>query len=549
MQYLRKHKRLFLAIIFSLLFIITLLGQDIYREISNSIRFYDEIYKQIIVNYTDQLRAKELTEAAVRSMLSELDPYTVLLKGDEKDPIETLSTGQYGGVGIRISMKKDSVTVIAPIDGTPAARAGLLPGDVIIQVDSIRTTGKNLDEIAKLIRGKVGTNVTLYIIRPGIHGESEYSLRRERIQIDDVNYAGIISDGIGYIRLSGFSRGASREVVEAYNQLKKESQLRSLILDLRGNPGGLLDEALKVAEVFIEQGDTLLYTRGRTEKSNKVFIAVNKPVVDPRIEVAVLVDGGSASASEIVAGVIQDLDRGIIIGNTTFGKGLVQSVFRIDKDVSVKITTAKYYIPSGRLIQKPDYLKNPKLSVSVATLDSVFASKNGRILQGNGGIIPDFQVDRPVQPQFIQELWRQNVFYNYALQYKTKNPDIAVEFTVNDEMLKDFKNYVQTSNFSYQLKPEKQLRELESQLYTDSLFKKLSGTLDPYYQIFEQMKEKQFDKHQTLIRQGISAEMATLLGGISGRIQETIQDDPVVLKAIEILNDHADYRAVLGYLE
>ncbi len=397
---------------------LVLYAGDIYSEISQAMRLYDKAYRQLVVNYLDPIHAEKLTEVTIRKMLEELDPYTVFLTDDENEPIRTMARGNYGGVGLQISKRSDTLTVISPIDMGPAKRAGIFANDKIVKVDSISTIGLSLDSCAKLIRGKVGTKVDLTVIRFGVSGESVYELKREKIQVKDVSYAGFLKEGVGYIKLTGFSRGASSEIRQSLNTFTKEGDLSALILDLRGNSGGLLAEALAVSELFTQPGDTLLLTRGKTEASNKVFTSKISPAIPSEVKLAVLVDRGSASASEIVAGVVQDLDRGVVLGYPSFGKGLVQTVYRLDKEHSVKITTAKYYIPSGRLIQKPEFIRNLDLVDESAPTDTVFYSRNGRKLAGGGGIKPDFEVESQRLPKYVRELWRQNMFYQYAQQYR-----------------------------------------------------------------------------------------------------------------------------------
>lgn len=528
--------------------IIAYAGSNVYKDISNSMRIYNEVFRQLFTNYVDPIKIEEFTEATVHQMTKELDPYTVFMNEEEQEPLETLTKGSYGGVGLRISMRKDTLTVIAPMEGSPAYRANILPGDQILKIDSVSTVGLNIDKAAKQIRGKVGTKVVLTIQRPGASGLNEYTLTRENINIKDISYSGILSNDIGYIRLSGFSKGASTEVKQAItNLLKDDPQLQALILDLRGNPGGLLTEALAVAELFTEVGDTLLLTRGRTPAANKVFVARVKPFLSPEIKLAVLINQGSASASEIVAGVIQDLDRGIVIGSGSFGKGLVQTVFKIDDQHSVKITTAKYFIPSGRLIQKPDYLNNPELVEQSAADDTIFYSKNQRRLKGGGGIIPDITVESETLTDYARELWRQNMFYSYAIKYKSEHGQIPIPVVVDEPQLEDFRAFLEQDCFLYYLKNEKQLRDLEKELLQDKHFKDLNNPFQVFYTTFDSIKVSDFDQNLAKIKRGLKSELSTLAGGLAERVKADLKDDPVVLKAAAVLQDKIAYGTTLGY--
>lgn len=545
----KKRKNIVLiGIILSITLLFAFGSSDIYKEISHSVRLYNEVYRQLFTNYVDPIKTREFTENSIRQMVKELDPYTVFLTEEEKEPLETLTKGKYGGVGLRISMRKDTLTVIAPMDGSPASRANILPGDQILKVDSVSTIGMDLDKSARMIRGKIGSSVTLTIRRPGIPGANEYTLIRENINVTDVSYAGMLEDHIGYIRLSGFSKDASEEVAEAIESLRKEDRrMKGLILDLRGNPGGLLTEALAVSELFTNIGDTLLLTRGRTSMANKVFVASQKPVLPDEIKLAVLINQGSASASEIVAGVTQDLDRGIVLGAPSFGKGLVQTVFRIDREHAMKITTAKYYIPSGRLIQKPDYLNNPTLVEQTSPGDTLFYSRNGRLLKGGGGIVPDLEIKGESLSDYTRELWRQNMFYSYAIHYKSVHGEIRTPVVVSDEIISDFRDFLEADKFAYVQKNEKRLREVERELQKDDHFKDLTNLFQSIYAVYDSLKQCEFEQNLDQIRRGLKSELATLAGGLSERIKNDLDSDPVVTKAMEVLLDGTEYRMTLGF--
>lgn len=549
MQLFKKwYGRVGVIVLLSISIILALSGTDVYKEASNSLQLYNTVFRHIFANYADPIKAEQFTEASIKAMVKTLDPYTVLLTRDEKEPLETLTKGTYGGVGIRISMRKDTLTVISPMEGGPAERAQIFPGDQILKVDSVKTAGLSLTETSKMIRGEIGTKVILTIRRPGVPGVTEYTLTRENINVTDVSYTGLIDEHIGYIRLAGFSKGAAAEVRGAISELKREDKnLQALILDLRGNPGGLLSEALSVAELFSDRGDTLLITKGRVPKANRVFIARTRPFLEPEVKLAVLVNRGSASASEIVSGVIQDLDRGIVLGTPSFGKGLVQTVFKVDKDHSVKVTTAKYYIPSGRLIQKPDYLNNPAVIDQTVSEDSVYFSRNGRRLKGGGGIMPDIEVKQEQLSPYVRELWRQNMFYAYAIHYKFINQDIAVPVTVTDDIVADFRAYLQANDFHYRTTQEKEIRDLEKELKADSRFEDIKIDFDDLYTVFDNEKSREFDNNIEQIKNGLASELATLAGGLKERVKTSLYSDPVLEKAVATLKDDLVYDSTLGF--
>ena len=547
---MKAKRNLFYKIVGVSLVIVALIfaiGQrDIYREIENSISLYNQVYKQVFTNYVEPIKPEKYTEESINLMLEQLDPYTELLNLEQRESIDMMTEGEYGGVGMRISKYNDTITVISPIDGSPAFRAGIRPGDQILMIDTLNIVGMSLGEAARKIRGKVGTKVKLIIRRPGVFEKMEYELTREKIQIHDISYAGYVDEGIFYLRLSDFSRGASREIKETLTKEAGIDNLKALILDLRGNPGGLLDEAIKVAELFTDPGDTLLFTRGRVPTANRYFISRRKPIVGNSVKMAVLIDRGSASASEIIAGIVQDLDRGVVIGSRSFGKGLVQTVFKLDDKHTLKITTAKYFTPSGRLIQKSDFIRNPEVIVSDIEEDSVFYSKNGRRLKSHGGIYPDIVIEGERLAPIVQALWRDNFFYSFAINYMSKHEDIPEPIVVDDKMLKEFKEYVKEKGFDFQFDVERTLRKVEEKLKSDERF---NGVVDfsKIYEKYRDMKEEEWNKNVEQIKLGIKAELGMLKGGLAGRIKATLSDDKVVAKAIEILKDEISYANILGY--
>ncbi|HPC35420.1 MAG TPA: S41 family peptidase [Candidatus Marinimicrobia bacterium] len=539
-----KGLKIWITVLVSVSVLLAFTATDIYKTIADSYKLYNAVFRQILLNYADPLDAAALTESNIRNMTRELDPYTVYMTEEEKEPLEILTKGEYGGVGLRISLRNDTLTVISPIEGSPAKKANILPGDQILKVDSVWTTGLDLDKSTRLIRGNVGTKVELLIRRPGTDEGKVYILERAKIPVYDVYYTDYLEKGIGYVRLAEFSKGSTAELRQAINDLKKRDQIESLILDLRGNPGGLLEEALAIAELFTQPGDTLLFTRGQSESSNRVYVASRRPILDESVKIAVLIDGGSASASEIVAGIVQDLDRGIVVGTPSFGKGLVQTVFRVDKEHSIKLTTAKYYIPSGRLIQKPNYIKNPKLIASVIPQDSIFYSRNKRQLKSKGGITPDIIIKNNEQSDFVTELWRQNQFYSFAIKYKTEHNELPEE--INDRIITEFKNYIEHSGFQFIEKTEKKIREIDKIIAHDERLKNVKIDLQPVYEVFDSLKEAEFENNRPMIQRGIENQFAMLREGIAGQLKADLKYDKVVSEAIAAVKDDGKYRVKLG---
>ena len=537
-------------ILFIVLLTVTLLfalsKKDYYKKLSESLILYEKVYQTLVSDYVNQIDIEEFTEKSINSALKRLDPYTVFLTEEEKEPIERLSTGKYGGVGIRITLRNDTLTAISPMDGGPAKRAGIQPGDQIIKVDTIFTSKLSLNEASKKLRGKPGTKVVLTIQRPGQKDNLEVQIIREKINVPVISYSGMIDKKTGYIKLAGFSRGATEEVVKIIKQFEKNDEFSNFILDLRGNPGGLLQEAIGIAELFTEKGDTLLLTKGRMRGSNSVFISRRKPLIDRNINIAALIDRGSASASEIVAGILQDTDRGIIIGRKSYGKGLVQRVKPIDKDHSLKITNAKYYIPSGRCIQKPDFIKDTSL-VHITTLeDTLYHSKNGRELKGGGGVMPDMEIKNEKLSIYVQKLWASSQFYNFAIHCKAKN-GIPDYINLSNEIVEEFRQYITLKDFEFEFKEEKELKKIKDTLLEDEYMKKIALNIDGILEKYSQLKLDLFNENIPDIKQGLVSEFSTLDGGLKRRIEISLFDDPTIEKTIEIFQNQNEYLNTLGY--
>jgi len=539
-----------IKIVFIVLLTVTLLfalsKKDYYKQLSESLILYEKVYQTLVSDYVNQIDIEEFTEKSINSALKKLDPYTVFLTEDEKDPIERLSTGKYGGVGIRITLRNDTLTAISPMDGGPAKRAGIQPGDQIIKVDTVETGKLSLDECSKKLRGKAGTKVILTIHRPGQSDEFEVQIIREKINVPVISYSGMIDETTGYIKLAGFSRGATNEVTKIVKDFEKNDEFANLILDLRGNPGGLLQEAIGIAELFTEKGDTLLLTKGRMRGSNSVFVSHRKPLIDNNVNIAALIDRGSASASEIVAGILQDTDRGIIIGTKSYGKGLVQRVKPIDKDHSLKITNAKYYIPSGRCIQKPDFIKDTSLVDITGLEDTLFFSKNGRELKGGGGVKPDVTVENEKLSIYVQKLWASTYFYNFAIHYKAEN-GIPEYVNLSDDMVEEFKQYLISKEFDFQFKEEKKLKEIKETLLEDENMKDVALNIDAILEKYNQLKLEQFDENIDDIKQGLVSEFSTLDGGLKRRIEVSLLDDPTIERTKVVFQDQNEYFNTLGY--
>ena len=510
-------------------------SNDLYKSVRKNQSLINDVYRQVITNYVDEIDLDSFTKLSINNMLSELDPYTSYLENEEKDGIEILTKGKYGGIGISIGKRENQLTVITPMENSPAKRAGILSGDVIIKIDDSETKNLTMDQAAKLIRGKKGSKVVLSIQRFGEPEIIEFSLLRESIKVKDISYFGMLDEQTGYVRLTRFSRNSDQEMKDAIENLINNN-MTGLILDLRDNPGGLLNSAINILDMFTKKGQLLVYTEGKTFKSRRKYFSKSDPLVPDNIKITVLVNQGSASASEIVAGVLQDVDRGVIIGRPTFGKGLVQTVINIDRERSVKITSAKYFIPSGRLIQKPGYLPK-ELLADTSSVDSIFFTKGGRSVSGLGGIIPDYKVELNNIEPILSASLRKGLFFSFVQKNKIKyNSFEEVEGDLS--LLNSFQNYIESNDLQVKMKGETNyIKMKESLLELDSNSVQILGALDILDSYFEEISINQFDSEKNEIYHWLLVEFADYFDGIEGRFNVSARKDKDIKKAMDILYD------------
>lgn len=540
--YRMKNKRKIIISIILGGFLLILIGasnSDIYRSIARSQRVINEVYKHLIVNYADELDTDEFTKTSINKMLSDLDPYTVYLESEERDNLDMLTHGKYGGVGIQLGKRDDQLTVVSPMEDSPAKRAGIISGDIIYKIDQQEVKDMSLNDAAKLIRGQKGTTVVLTILRAGEEELIDFHLTRSEIMVHDVAFAEMIDDETGYIVLTRFSKNVPMEMETALRSLIGQD-MQNLIIDLRNNPGGLLAAAIDVLELIVPKDEKLLWTKGRNKESNREFISRKNPILDEKVKIAVLINEGSASASEIVSGVIQDLDRGVVIGNKSFGKGLVQSVYGIDQNRSLKVTTAKYFIPSGRLIQKPDYL-NEKVIIEKLPTDSIFTTKGGRKVKGGGGIYPDFVIDEEMLGPLTRECWRKGYFFTFAREYKKDYVDF--NDVLNDENIMDtFSDFLSTQELEVKLDGQTQFEQGKEKLQKyDEKNAKLNYAFKMIEEFIADREKTLFNSELDVLEQGVYSNFAQIFGGNTGRIRYNVDHDEAIVKARELLHDHMAY--------
>ena len=545
-----KNRKINLNIIFVIVFSIIAIGatkEDIYRKIKNSQRTINNVYKYLVTHYVDDIDLDKFTKMSIDNILSDLDPYTVYLVDDQKSGLDMLTNGKYGGIGIQIGKRDNVITVIAPTENSPAKRAGILAGDVLIKIDGKDTESFSMDDAAKLIRGKKGTKIVLTIERFSEDEPIEFSLTREDIPVKDVSYFGMLDESIGYIRLTRFSKNSAKEVEIAINSLLS-NDLTSIVLDLRDNPGGLLNSAVSILDMFINKKELLVWTEGKAKQSRKKYYSKNDPIVSSDIQIAVLINGGSASASEIVAGVIQDLDRGVVIGRQSFGKGLVQTVYNIDRNKALKVTTAKYYIPSGRLIQKSGYLPDEILADTVS-LDSLFETAGGRIVKSGRGITPDYTIESSKRKPILLACLRKGLFFSYVQKNKHRYKSFD-EVNSDPIFLENVEEYIMSHEDDLNVKLDGETDYLdtrESLMSLDSNNISVSGAIELLDLYFEEKAITQFDRESEDIRQWMLMEFAKQFEGEKGRMKISQKIDEDITKAINILDDPFVYREVFTH--
>lgn len=520
---------------------------DNYFEIAKNLELYASVFREINTYYVDGIDAGKLNKKAIDEMLKTLDPYTNFISEAEAEDFRYQMTGQYGGVGSQIGQKDDYVVITDPYEGYPAYKADLRAGDIIINVDGKDIKGKSTSDVSKLLKGQAGTALKLTIKRNG--QELQKTIVREEIKVKNVPYYGLINPETGYIKLTGFTQEAGKEVREALVALKKQG-IKQVILDLRGNPGGLLNEAVNIVNVFVPQGQQVVFTRGKVSEWDKSYETM-MGATDPVIPVAVLVNRGSASASEIVSGTIQDLDRGIVIGQRSFGKGLVQSTRPLTYNTQIKITTAKYYTPSGRCIQALDYShRNDDGSVGAVpdSLKKEFKTKNGRKVYDGGGIDPDIKVELKPFSQITQSLLAKQLIFDFATQYRNSHDSIGdpKTFALSNADFETFKKMAESKELDYSTQTEKSLEELKKKAEQEKYFDAIKASYDKMKAQLKQDKQADLDKNKEEIISLLEEEIVKRYYFQRGRIEASFSHDLEIKEALNLFQNPTLYQSLLS---
>ncbi len=549
---MKKKKRIiylggFLIVLFSVGFS-TLKNKDL--ELVKNLDIYYTLFQELNRFYVDETDPEELVSTSIKAMLSSLDPYTAYIPESGMDEFQFQTTGEYGGIGSLIRRSGNSVMIAEPYDGFPAAKAGIRAGDKILKVDGVSTKDMVIESVSDKLKGKPGTDLSLSIERYGEPKPLNYTLVREKISIKNVPYFGMLDQGTAYIYLSNFTSGASKEVEAALISLKKDHEVKSLVLDLRANPGGLLIEAVRICNLFVEKGELIVSTRGKMEQWDSEYSTTRNPI-DTEIPLVVMVNRGSASAAEIVAGALQDLDRAVVVGQRTFGKGLVQTSRPLKYNAQLKVTTAKYYIPSGRCIQALDYShRNEDGSVGIIpdSLISEYTTRNKRLVYDGGGIQPDFKVIPEAFSELAIQLFTQSIFFDFATQYHNTNDEIASpgKFSLSDEEYDLFKAFIQERNFEFQTASEKAFANLKRMAKREKYYSLAEEEFSALEEMLVHNNLKDLETFDKEIRQILQEEIVTRYYYRAGRIVAQSQEDIQLDKAQDIVNTPGMLKEVLA---
>lgn len=529
------------------------LSEQQHADMAKNMDVLNSILKEVAIHYVDSVNVEKLVEDAIAGLMQSLDPYSEYISTKEIPDFQFMTTGEYGGIGSVISMRENEIIIREPYEGMPAALAGLIPGDRILSINGESMEGKDTKYASDKLKGQPNTPLTLTIQRIGESKPREIKLERKRVHVDPVIYYGVMEGGIGYISLSSFTVESAQSVKNALLDLVNNHHISSLIFDVRDNGGGVVEECLEMLNFFLPKGDLLLSMKGKIQQYDKTYRATQSPL-EPDLPLVILVNGNSASASEIIAGTLQDLDRAVIVGNKTFGKGLVQSTRPLPYGNQLKLTTAKYYIPSGRSIQRIDYTNRATTGQANAIPDSltmVYFTKNNRPVRDGGGILPDFIIEEEKMASMIFYLELQSVFFDFVAQWRAKNPSIPSpkEFQLSDETYEEFKEYVKSKKFSYDVQSEKYLETLEKAMELEGYMELASEEFQALQKKLKPDLDRDLELHKDLISKYLAMHIMRQYYYAKGQLIYELRDDEVLNKAREVLSDKQLYTQTLQLRE
>lgn len=541
---------IYIATLILLPWVVFAQSEQKHSRIEKNLSIYNDILRLLDIMYVDTLNYDKLMTTSINSCLNSLDPYTVYIPEEDTEDLTFMTTGTYGGIGALIVQRDEDVMISEPYEGMPAQKAGLKAGDLLLKIDGESARGKSTAEVSAMLRGVPHDKISIVVKRPGEKKNLTFEFEREKIQINPVSYAGCVAPGIGYIKLTEFTENAASEFKNGVKDMVNQDQINSLIIDLRDNGGGIIEEAVKILSMFVPKGTEVVSTKGKIPQVETSYKTLTDPLF-PDMKVAVLVNRFSASAAEIVAGVFQDLDRGVLIGERTFGKGLVQNIRPLSYGGNLKLTTAKYYIPSGRCIQAIDYShRNEDGSVGRVpdSLTTVFLTKRGREVRDGGGVSPDIEVKQPEGINICYYLFVENMFFDYATEYCQRHPSIAPaqEFTLTDEDFADFEAFLTKKEFTYQTQTASYLESLKDLIKFEQLDSIAANELKALEEIIKPNISEELKRNRKEIEEMLGSEIIKRYYYQKGDIIYTLRTNKDFNEAKELLNDEKRYKKILN---
>ena len=518
-----------------------------YFETSKNIEIFTDLYKELDLFYVDEVNSGDLIKTAIDQMLKSLDPYTTYIPESDIEDYRFMTTGQYGGIGSMITKRGEYVFISEPYEGFPAQKAGLMAGDKIVEVNGKSAKGKSTEELSSVLKGQPNTEVTVLLERDGELLTKTF--KREKVTVKSVPYYGFLKDGIAYIKLRSFTRNCANDIKDALTDLKSQQELKGIVLDLRSNPGGLLNESIDIVNLFVEKGEEIVVTKGKIKDWEKSYKARKSPE-DLETPLIVLINSNSASASEIVSGSIQDLDRGVIIGRRSYGKGLVQQTRKLSYNSQLKVTVAKYYIPSGRCIQALDY-SNRNEDGSVGTvpdsLISTFYTRNGREVKDGGGVMPDIKMKNEEIADVTISIIRKRLIFDFATEFRYKNEEIAAveDFEITDEIFDDFISFLSDKEYEYTTSTEEALdifKEITDEEGTSELIEQEFTLL---LEKIKSNKKNDLQNSKKELKEFLANEIVSRYYYQEGRIIERLQHDKDIEEALRLLDNLEEYQSIL----
>jgi carboxyl-terminal processing protease len=529
-------------------------SDDDFFALRKNFRIFGAVYEELVTGYVKPVDPEHLMRVGIEAMLSELDPYTTFLDEADNASIDIITEGRYGGVGLTVDRRRGEMTVISPVEGASGEKQGIRAGDVITHVSGQAVAPLSMDDVQTLLRGEPGTTVPVTVRRAGASAPLEFTLTREQIELDNVAYRGRVGDDadVGYVKLERFTRGAAGEVETALRTLRDGKKLSGVVLDLRDNPGGLLSAAVAVSELFVPKGATVVTTEGRLPQSNNAYRSDRAPLL-PQLPLVVLVNGHSASASEIVAGAVQDHDRGVVLGTTTYGKGLVQAIRSLPHNTSLKMTTAQYHTPSGRSIQELDAapVRDTTSTASAhrlsdtTTAHATHETAHGRTVRDGDGLRPDVTVTAPTPGALAQALKDRSAFFYYANHYAASRDSLPPDFAVTDAILEDFQDWLQAEDIRYTTDAETAVRRLKRQL-SEATYEEVKGEVAVLREAVRAEKNEAFSTEAPALKRHLEREIRARFATASAQTAAMLPRDEQVTAAVELLHEADQYEKILS---